>query len=254
MNLHSYYFDRECVPKLASNYIHVWSVSTSKLGNLEKLAEVLSPEESARAEKFHFEADRRAFVICRGTLRRLISFYTGLDARRIGFRVGPQGKPSLKEEHASGLRFNVSHSGEIALLAFCRNQEIGIDVELKRADVDFLSLAEMSFSKDERTALLSCAPTDRANLFYELWTCKEACIKADGRGLSVPLDQFSVANRGDDSQWREIISAGSGFIASGMRSRILDIGKDYAAAAVTNLRSWQVLQWDMEFAQIYECA
>ena len=254
MNRRPQMFDRESVPRLASNCVHVWSLSTCKHDNLEEFAEVLSPEECARAETFHFEKDRRTFVICRGTLRRLISFYTGLSAEQIGFCVGPQGKPSLKKAHASDLRFNVSHSGDIALLAFSGNQEIGVDVELKRAEIDFVLLAEMSFSKDERAALLACAPTDRANLFYEFWTCKEACIKADGRGLSVPLDEFSVATRGVNSQWREIIAAGSGFITSGMRSRVLDIGEDYAAAVVTNLRSWQVLQLDMECAQIYERA
>jgi len=111
-----------------------------------------------------------------------------------------------------------------------------------------MSLAEMSFSRDERAALRSCSPGNRTNLFYEFWTCKEACIKADGRGLSVPLDQFTVATHAPNSRWREIISAGPGAIASGMRGCVLEVGKEYAAAVVTNLPSWQVLQFEMELA------
>jgi 4'-phosphopantetheinyl transferase len=248
MNLNSPFFDRERVPKLANDCVHVWRITTAARGTLEWAAEVLSPEEGARADRFHFERDRRAFIVCRGALRKLISGYTGLEARSIRFNAGTYGKPLLMEEHASNLRFNVSHSGEIALLAFSLDREIGVDVEFKRGDVDFVELAEMSFSKKERAAVLASAPADRSDLFYEYWTCKEACIKADGRGLSVPLDQFSVAAREADSHWREIITENSGLLPSGMRSRILKVGKGYAAAAVTNIPGWQVLQMDLEFA------
>ena len=247
MNRHSLIFGVERVPKLENDCVHVWRVSTA-VSDLEGLAEILSPEERARADRFHFERDRRSFLVCRGALRQLISSYSGEDARSIRFQVGLQGKPSLTQASARNLRFNVSHSGEIALLAFSLNQEIGVDVEFKRGEVDFVALADMSFSNEERAAILACDPEDRANLFYEYWTCKEACIKADGRGLSVPLDQFSVTARGDNPQWREIVSAESSFLPSGMRSRILDVGNHYAAAAVSNKPKWQVLQMNMELA------
>ncbi|HET6143124.1 MAG TPA: 4'-phosphopantetheinyl transferase superfamily protein [Candidatus Acidoferrales bacterium] len=248
MKRRSYTLGRDDVPALIDTCIHVWSVPTGSALNLETFAEVLSSEEKARADRFHFERDRRAFIVCRGALRRLISAYTGLHAAHIGFRVGLHGKPSLKLEHRSELRFNVSHSGEMALVAFSLHQELGVDVELKRTNVDVLALAQLSFSRDERAAILSCSPEDRVDLFYEFWTCKEAYIKADGRGLSVPLDQFSVAIRGVDPRWREIISVGQGPLARGMRGRMLAVGENYAAAAVTNLPAWQVMQMDMEFA------
>lgn len=248
MKRRSYSYGRDAVPTLTDHCVHVWNVSTGKRHNLEIMAESLSPEEKARADRFHFERDRRAFIICRGALRRLIAAYTGLHASQVGFRLGPQGKPALRQEHGSDLRFNVSHSGDVALLAFSLHQEIGVDVEFKRTEVDFLSLSELSFSKDERAAILSCSPVDRADLFYEFWTCKEACIKADGRGLSVPLDQFSVATRAVDPRWREITSVGAQPLAPGMRGRMLSLGEDYAAAAVTTLPAWQVLLMDMEFA------
>ena len=245
VNRHSPTFGRECVPTLARDHVHVWRVSTA--GNdCDAFAEILSPEERARAARFHFERDRRSFIVCRGTLRRLISSYTGEDPGGIRFDIGLQGKPSLPQAHESGLRFNVAHSGELALLAFARNQEIGVDVEFKRMDVDFIGLAETSFSREERAAIVACAPADRGNLFYEYWTCKEACIKADGRGLSIPLDQFSVIAPGDQPQWREIVVAEPGTFPSRMWSRILEVGDDYSAALVTNAPSQQVLQLDTE--------
>jgi 4'-phosphopantetheinyl transferase len=239
----------ESVPPLARDCVHVWTISTAGNGNLDRLAEVLSGEERARAERFHFDRDRRCFIACRGTLRRLISFYTGQDPAAIRFLIGLQGKPSLVDARSCDLRFNVSHSGGLALLAFSLEREIGVDVEFKRADVDFAALAEMSFSKEERAALLACPLTDRANLFYEYWTCKEACIKADGRGLSVPLDQFRVTAAAGNSQWREIFSEVSSLLPSGMMCRILDAGSDYAAAVATNAPSWKVVQLDMDSAK-----
>ncbi len=248
MNNRALIFGRESLPSLEYGCVHVWRVSTAVDSDLEAFAAALSPEERDRAEKFYFERDRCSFIVCRGTLRRLIAFYTGEDAGRIRLGFGVHGKPFLAHKHMSDLRFNVSHSREFALLAFSLNQEIGVDIEFKRSEVDFIALAETSFSKDERAAVLVCPPADRANLFYEYWTCKEACIKADGRGLSVPLDQFSVTARERDPRWRKIISAGPGFQTSGMRSRILEVGNDYAAAVVANTPSWQVMQLDMEVA------
>lgn len=245
MNRHSPVFGHECVPKLEHDQIHVWRVSTAR-NDLDAFVEILSLEERTRAARFHFERDRRSFTVCRGTLRRLLSCYIGEEPSGIGFDVGLQGKPSLPQTHESGLRFNVAHSGELALLAFAWNQEIGVDVEFKRLDVDFVGLAERSFSQKERAAIIACAPADRANLFYEYWTCKEACIKADGRGLSIPLDQFSVVASGDQPGWREIVVTETGTLRCPMWSRILKVGDDYAAAVVTNAPAQQVLQLNLE--------
>jgi len=192
--------------------------------------------------------------MCRGTLRRLISLYTGQSASNIKFQVGANGKPSLPNADSDTLRFNVSHSGELALLAFSLGAEIGVDVEFKRAGVDFLELAEYCFSEVERAALLASSDSDRANLFYEYWTCKEACIKADGRGLSIPLDEFSVTLVEGNPQWREMIGSESSGLAPGMRSRILDVGDDYAAAVVAKVTSWDILQLDLNFIQDHDSA
>jgi 4'-phosphopantetheinyl transferase len=80
------------------------------------------------------------------------------------------------------LQFNVSHSGDVVLLGFAL-RNLGVDVERRQDGVDFAGLAKTSFSQMEQDTILALTPEKRASLFYEYWTCKEACIKADGRGL-----------------------------------------------------------------------
>jgi 4'-phosphopantetheinyl transferase len=249
MNWHSLIFGGERPPCLEHDSVHIWRIATDGHNDLETFVKVLSSEERAIAEKFHFERERRSFIVSRGTLRHLLASYTGENAAGIRLGFGLQGKPFLANARLSELRFNISHSHEIALLAFALKHEIGVDVEFKRPDVDFIALADMSFSKDERAAITACSPAGRADLFYEYWTCKEACIKADGRGFSLPLDQFSVTAYGSDPRWREIVSVSSASLKCGLRSRILEVGNDYAAAVVANRSSWRALQLTMEFVQ-----
>jgi 4'-phosphopantetheinyl transferase len=250
MNLPLHRNGKESVPSLARDCVHVWRLSTAANCCLDGVKEILSEEERTRAEHFHFEKDRRSFLMCRGSLRRLISAYTGQDAAGIRFQTGSHGKPFLMPAHASDLQFNVSHSGELALLAFSMDVEIGVDVEFKRAGIDFLELAESSFSAEERTAVLATSQADRANLFYEFWTCKEAFIKADGRGLSIPLDEFTVTSVAGKPQWREVVPSESSGLARGIRGHILDVGNNCAAAVATNTPVWDVLQMDLNLLLI----
>jgi 4'-phosphopantetheinyl transferase len=238
----------ETLPALTEDSVHVWRTSTSGI-RLEEFEEILSWEEQDRVERFYFERDRRAFIACRGMLRRLVSLYTGEDAARMRLVAGPHGKLFLARSEAPDLRFNVSHSGEVVYLAFAWNHEIGVDVEQKRAGVDFVGLSELSFSEAEHAEILASGFSERTALFYEFWSCKEACIKADGRGLSVPLDQFSVNTKSDKSRWREIICASPRVLPSGLRTMILEAPEDYAAALATTMQVKELVQQDLEYTQ-----
>jgi 4'-phosphopantetheinyl transferase len=233
---------------LSWNCIHVWRISTVvDDGCFGALVSVLSPEEIVQADRFHFERDRRSFVVCRGTLRWLLAFYAGGNAAQLRFRHGAMGKPYLSGSPA--LQFNVSHSNGIALLAFALEQEIGVDVEFMRPEIDFAGLADHSFSEAERAEVLACSSQDRANIFYQYWTCKEACIKADGRGMSVPLEQFSVIALGHEAQGRGIVSHRSIGLAPGMRVRLLHVDDHYAAAVASSAPNWEVLQLDLDLCR-----
>jgi 4'-phosphopantetheinyl transferase len=237
---------RKRVPRLEPRCVHVWQISTAMIpADMEKLAEVLSPDEHDRAERFHFERDRRTFSVCRAVLRRLLASYADCDGARIRFSYGPQGKPALTQPRLSELRFNVSHSGDLALVAFALRRDIGVDVELMRDGVDFAALAETSFSRAERAAVLARQPDNRASLFYEYWTCKEACIKADGKGLSVPLDGFSIVAMAQEPQWRKVALVSPNSLAPGMRIGILSVGNGYAGAVAALGPGWDVRLIDL---------
>ncbi len=202
----------EIPSKLTSGSIHVSLTSTAAPGSvIAKLREILSDEEQARAKRFYFERAPCSYIVCRAALRKLLSRYSGQAASKIRFKYGIQGKPSFESPTLPRDRFNVSHSGELALLAFSTDREVGVDIEFSR-DVDYLALAQHSFAADERARVAALSGTHRADRFYEYWTSKEACIKADGRGLSVPLDAFSIVRGGRDPYWRDVAareSAGS---------------------------------------------
>ena len=180
---------------LAQGEIHLWLASLQPpAAQLQQLWSTLSEAEQARAERFHFEKDRRRFIVARGALRSLLGRYLGQPPRQIEFRYGPQGKPALIDPALeAGLHFNLSHSHELALVAVVCQPEIGVDIEHIRPLADLDALARRTFSSHENQALQALPPELRLEGFYNCWTRKEAYIKADGAGLSQPLDQFDVS-------------------------------------------------------------
>ncbi|MBL4575557.1 MAG: 4'-phosphopantetheinyl transferase superfamily protein [Opitutaceae bacterium] len=174
--------------------IHIWAVSLDS--GEECLAQcrgLLSESEISRAQRFHFDADQRRFIIARGTLRQLLGRYLKCAADTIVFQTNEYGKPRLGGNDGLPLHFNISHSGEMAVMAFSCERELGIDIEWIREEINCLDLSERFFSKTEAVVLKSLPEKELSKCFFETWTRKEAFIKALGKGLSIPLDQFDVS-------------------------------------------------------------
>jgi 4'-phosphopantetheinyl transferase len=170
--------------------VHLWRASLDReREQVEELHALLSPDERARAARFHFARDRDRYVVGRGLLRRLLAGYLGIEPGAVRFRYGAHDKPELA---APGPAFNVSHSGPVGLFAFVNLGEIGVDVELDREQPDHEQIAERFFSPAEREALRALPAEQRARGFLSCWTRKEAFIKARGDGLSLALDSFDV--------------------------------------------------------------
>jgi 4'-phosphopantetheinyl transferase len=177
---------------LRAGDIHVWYVDLDvDTGTVDRLGAVLSGDELARAARFKFDRDARRFVVARGALRAVLGRYLGRPARSLTFMYGAYGKPALDEAHA-GLDFNLSHSGEVAVIAASWGRAVGVDVELRRPLPDLAALAERSFAPGERSALDAVPEAERPAAFFRCWTRKEAFIKATGRGLAQPLEAFVV--------------------------------------------------------------
>jgi 4'-phosphopantetheinyl transferase len=157
------------------------------------LWQLLSRDERARAEKYHFARDRQNYVVARATLRRLLGKRLRIAPELVEFTETEYGKPRIAAVHgAVDAEFNVSHSGSLALFAFASGRAIGVDVELIREIPDADDLAERFFSAAEVGSLNALPREKRSLAFLTCWTRKEAVIKALGMGLSCPLDAFDV--------------------------------------------------------------
>lgn len=182
--------------RLPPGEIHIWRVRlTPPPAEVARLRGVLSEEELRRAGRFRFPEHQRHFTVARGTLRMLLGRYLQEAPGKLRFAYNPYGKPFLHgASPADHLRFNLSHSGDLALYAFARDREVGIDVEwTRRAVGDVEDIAGRFFSSHEAGALLALPEPDRRRCFFDCWTRKEAYIKARGKGLSIPLDRFRVS-------------------------------------------------------------
>jgi 4'-phosphopantetheinyl transferase len=154
---------------------------------------LLDDDERARAERFVFDHDRRRYVIAHAQLRRVLARELDVDPRDLRFEAGSHGKPEIAaSQNPLGLRFNLSHSRDLALIGWTRGHAIGVDIEVMRAVLAEEGVARRFFSPREQQDWLSAAPDARTRAFFNCWTRKEAFIKAVGRGLSYPLDSFDV--------------------------------------------------------------
>ncbi|MCM2442241.1 4'-phosphopantetheinyl transferase superfamily protein [Agrobacterium vitis] len=164
--------------------IHVWLVASDVWGNSAAPdRNVLSAGERAKLSRLRLESDRRSYRVAHETLRQLLSAYCpSVEPKAWQFEYGTAGRPDLKASE-SGLTFNLSHTCGQAALAFARDCQLGVDVETVIADTD-LDLAESICTTDELRALRALPQVDQPRRFTQLWTLKEAYLKAIGKGLS----------------------------------------------------------------------
>jgi 4'-phosphopantetheinyl transferase len=213
--------------------VSIWRVDLGAPTTEDRGTKILSADEITRANRFHFERDRLHFVRCRSALRRLIGEYLEIPAADVRFKYLANGKPEVEANQNPGaLQFNVSHSGELALIAFCAGRQIGIDIEKIRQDVDTASLAERFFSMRERESLKSLPEQLRVLGFFACWTRKEAFLKSTGEGLSFPLSDFSVTTHPHgDAALEEI----KGSAEAGQKWFLADlaVADEYRAALAT---------------------
>lgn len=204
--------------------VHVWKIAlASTNAAIEPLRTILSAAERERAGRFTFETEQARFTSCRAGLRILLGRYTGVPPDKLVFRYEPQGKPALTG--VSGWQFNLSHSRGLAAIAISRYDPLGIDIELIDPDFPRAEIAPDILASDEISDLAALPPADQPGYFFQLWTLKEAMLKAAGSGLS--LDPREIRIRLDADLHPEIISAPD-FVHASLHRFTLEPG--YAAA------------------------
>jgi 4'-phosphopantetheinyl transferase len=188
----SHFGERFSVPE---NGVALCLLDVRSMGLAEsRWQDLLSSDELDRAARFHFERDRQCYCVARGVLRALLGTSLGVRPQELSFQYSDKGKPRLASRYSGrGLVFNVSHSGDLALLGFAYTGDVGVDIEKIRDDFDSAAIARRFFSAREQDQLSRLPADQRHPAFFRCWTRKEAFIKALGDGLSHPLNQFDVS-------------------------------------------------------------
>jgi 4'-phosphopantetheinyl transferase len=175
--------------------VHVWAAALDLPSHeIEDLSSILSDAERDRAERFRFARHRNRFIAGRGLLRTVLGEYLTCAPEQLEFSYGPFGKPSLRGSSArGGLQFNLAHSEDLALLAVTRAGAIGVDVERVRVLEDFKELVNRFFSPSENARFGRLLMEQRPAAFFNLWTRKEAWLKATGEGIGQYLNGVEVS-------------------------------------------------------------
>jgi 4'-phosphopantetheinyl transferase len=178
-------------PRLQADVVDVWQAELA--ASAADPRELLSPAERERADRFLRAEDGERWARARAFLRDVLARYAVRDPRALRFVEGPYGKPELVLDPrgtagAAGappaqLCFNISHSGEIALIAVALEREVGVDVELPRRAVDHVAIARRVLGEAEAQWLAALDPVDREREFLRAWVRWEAVLKYRGTGI-----------------------------------------------------------------------
>lgn len=179
---------------LPDNEIHLWLIDDSLIETalLADYLTVLSPEETLRYARFRLDKDKRQFLITRAAIRTTLSYYRGdVLPSQWQFANNEHGRPYVISPPAQTLEFNLSHTDGMIVIAVCARGNLGVDVENASRECRASDLAARYFSVSEAKKLLEMPEEEQRGRFLDLWTLKEAYIKACGMGLAIPLGSFS---------------------------------------------------------------
>jgi len=228
------------LPRLTEGEVHIWKLRPEPAIEFSHYFQILSSDEQERARRFRFPDLTRKFIVDHGRLRLLLGAYTQTSPEDLVFAQNNFGKPQLTNHR---LRFNLSHTDGLTLLALCLDSEVGVDVEAVRPMDDWAGIARSNFSPLENAALHSTVETDRQNAFFRCWTRKEAFLKANGHGLSKPLDSFAVSLAPEELP--ELLSCewdsqemSRWFLVS------LPLGPSFVGALAIQRRDWNIRSFD----------
>lgn len=172
--------------------VDVWLIGLDQPPDcIAMLAKPLIADEQHRAARFATDDLANAYRVGRGALRVILAQYVGQSPQNLQFSYSQQGKPHLQD---FPLHFNVTHHDTLALIAVAQHT-VGIDIEAAHPFPDMDAVAEHHFSPLELSDYF--VADDRVGVFYRCWTRKEAIIKADSRGLTIPLKDFAVTVTAD---------------------------------------------------------
>lgn len=224
--------------------VHIWSANQdAPIYPMEQLWQTLSNDEQQRATRFHFERDRRRFIVGRGLLRAILGRYAHIEAAQVRFVYGQRGKPALAEVcGGETLKFNVSHSNGHILCAITNLREIGVDIEHVHVISEADAIAERFFSTQENEVYRQLPAEEKLTAFFNCWTRKEAYIKARGMGVSLDLTSFDVSLKPGDAATL-LHNREDAMEVTRWQFEALHVGDGYAGAIAVEGHNWQLCTW-----------
>lgn len=229
---------------LSRKDVHIWRAGLDLPSkSVQELKGSLSFDERMKAERFSFARDKTRFIIARGILRLILACYLSAEPGAIRFCYEKGGKPRLQNAFGmTNIQFNLSHSEGLALYAFTRGHEVGVDLERIRDLPEMEQIVEQFFSLRERVFFGTLPVKEKREIFFNWWTRKEAFMKAIGEGLSYPLCRFdALLARGKPVESLGILGNEQG----GPRWSMWDVNpaEEFAGAVVVEGGDWEVRCW-----------
>ena len=221
--------------------IHVWGFSLDGSRSfVERCRSWLSEDERGRAARFISQQDQLRFVLAHGGLRAVLGRYLGLGLDAIELDRSEAGKPFVRKEWRgqSAITFNMSHAHGRMLIAVSKGQEVGVDLERIRSDVEVAKLSKRYFAPSEQASIMELAQEQRAPRFFRYWVAKEAVLKAQGIGLRA-LSQCEIIMEVDGVGAEVLVPAGSP-LQNNWRVRLLSCDEGWEAAIAAQGGDWAV--------------
>lgn len=176
----------------SADEVHLYSlILPTDPAELDRLQSFLAPTESNRVSLLKSEPVKRRYLAGRGLLREVLAGYLDLDPKDVSLATGEHGKPYLPGG-GEALRFNLAHCGDRLLLAVATGCEVGVDIETIDPDKPLQAMAKLAFSGAEQESLSALVSPRLEAAFYRQWVRKEACLKACGRGFSLPSSSVEL--------------------------------------------------------------
>jgi 4'-phosphopantetheinyl transferase len=234
--------DRQQSIELAPTEVDLWAYSLAgDAAYVDAWSWMLSREEMEHADGFFHDTDRGDYIVAHGVLRLLLAQYCGLRPNELAFGREANEKPFVVNREAidAEVTFNLAHSHGRALLAIARNRMVGVDLEHDRDDFDPLILARHFFFRSELAAILASPPHLQRDVFFRHWVAKESVLKAQGVGLSLPLDAFWVTFETDD-KFARVQSLDPAPLAADWFIRMLTLDARWHGAVTSNGEGWEL--------------
>jgi 4'-phosphopantetheinyl transferase len=219
----------ESFMNLQGGDVHIWFIDVKQTSVQEQ---ILSSQEREWIKSLNFENERKCYAAAHFSIRILLGNYLNQSPQEIDFVVGPNGKPRVAGQNdGEGINFNISHSQHYVLLAITRDRFIGADLEKIRTFPEMELIVERFFSEKEKQDWQTVPNERRLEVFYSVWTRKEAYMKAHGEGLRVNMTRFSVTFLPDSQTEILDVHRGEG---AGWKLIVPDAPRGYCAAVAVN--------------------